>query len=439
MKEGEIMLGKQYSAMYPQNYEWLWQDLLVTCEAPLLVGDSGVGKGYLVADIVAAVTTGRTMPRDDTSRDPASVIMIGLEEDAECTTIHKLSAAGADLTRVIDLSEVDSKDFFSGSRRREFTLQEDMPALRKCIREHGGEVSLVVLDPLSALSDRPLTATVTRAIMASLRNLAREFGISVLVVHHPVKGRSSRNGEGLSIKDRIGGSKQLTDAARLILGLDRDPETGERILSVIKSNISDDSMTPLRFKLDGAWPMHVEWLEELADSDDSQDIHLGEEPAPDTEAGKLLFTLRKNGVPMTGKVLAFEAGVKYTTTRVTLMRLRERGFVTVNDRGFYTARSTIIDDAVVSPGNECNNVTSQVTDLNQLKHSMQHDVTDVTSNECSNSEVATAPAKPARKLPATTKAAKAARVKAATAPPQETEVTTAEAEIQAALTTIDTA
>lgn len=331
--------------MYAQDYEWLWNGTIVIGEVTLLVGDSGVGKGFTVAEIISAVTTGRQLPRDETLRCPRSAVMIGLEEDPACTTVHKLQAAGADLARVIDLSEVDSTSEYSTSATSEFRLPENLPELRKVLVQQRGEVGLVVIDPFTAVTSVSLSGNRgARDIMGALRNLARDFGIAILVVHHPVKGRSAAGGTGLSIKDRIGGSKGITDAARLVLGLDKDPESGQRLLSVIKSNISAADATPYRFQLSKGWPMRVEWLEEISETEDTDAMR---EPAEGTEARKLLDTLRANGGPMNPAVAACIANVKYTTARVNLSRLKAGGFVVATDRGMWAATLPVVTPADV--------------------------------------------------------------------------------------------
>jgi hypothetical protein len=335
-----------YGDIKPRNYDWLWSDVIVKNEATLLVGDSGVGKGFLVADIVAAITTGRSLPRDRRERNAASVILVSLEEDPECTTSHKLNAAGANPYLVHDLSETDSPSEHDTSNNRGFVLQEDSKALKEYVgacnlraatmRQPEREIALVVLDPLSAMTDRSLSSTkAARDLMNDLRALARDLGTAVLVVHHPVKGRSSATGTGLSKKDRVGGSKALTDAARLVLDLVKDSQSGERVLSILKSNISDAEMTPLRFQVAEDWPdMHVEWIEEL--EADTTDDTTGE-PAPGTVAYKVLTTLREYGEPMTPSVLGALAEVKCGTVRSALGRLCDAGLVAGLARGVYVA------------------------------------------------------------------------------------------------------
>jgi RecA-family ATPase len=349
---GDSTLGTKYSDLESLDYEWLWNGVIVKGEVTILAGDSGAGKGFLVADIVSTVTNGGMFPRDLTERDAAGAVMIGLEESAEYTTIHKLRAAGADFDRVIDLSHVDSASDYTASGSGEFTIQakgggSNLPELRKVLEREanaGRPVGVVVMDPLSAMVDGALSSnTGSRDIMSSLRNVARDWEVAILVVHHPVKGRSSASGTGLSVKDRIAGSKGLTDAARLVLGLDLDTETGERILSVVKANICDKNATPYRFQLTKDWPMRVEWMDELADDTPAADV--GIEPAEGTEAWKVLNTLREHGGPMNVVVLAAKAHVKATTARSNLSRLRERGLVVACERGMYDA-SVLVPDAL---------------------------------------------------------------------------------------------
>jgi hypothetical protein len=84
---------------------WAWQDRIVLGYLNLLVGNEKVGKGTLVAWILARLTRG-DLP-GDFRRKPTNVAVIGDEDSFDDVWTPRLHAAGADLPRVFRLDRPD--------------------------------------------------------------------------------------------------------------------------------------------------------------------------------------------------------------------------------------------------------------------------------------------------------------------------------------------
>ena len=175
---------------------------------------------------------------------PASpVIYIALEDDPTSSTVHRLSAARANLANVIDASERPDGT--------PFDITCDLGWLRQVSYELGG-VRLVVIYTLSASAPVSLTAvaTVRNKVLRPILQFAKDTGCAVLLVHHTTK------------QGEISGSKVLVDGVRQVLTIAKDPaDPRTRVLSVYKSNVASDSAGDVKYTLqgDGTYTC-VSWL-----------------------------------------------------------------------------------------------------------------------------------------------------------------------------------
>lgn len=227
---------------------WLWLGRVPCGEVTLLAGEGGVGKGQLLCDLAARVTTGRPMPLRDAGETPGSVIMITPEDDLSETVAWRLRAAGANLAKVHDLTLLASGSPFelSASERSAGNVAQ----LREAIGAIG-DVRLVVIDPLMACIAYGTIATNlgARRVMAPLQRLAKETGVSIIMSHHTVKSGA------------IAGSKGLLDAARVVYRVRKDPENPAiRVMALEKSNVLG-ATEDVRYTLAGEGrDTRVEWL-----------------------------------------------------------------------------------------------------------------------------------------------------------------------------------
>ncbi|MGO9079909.1 MAG: AAA family ATPase [Streptosporangiaceae bacterium] len=312
-----------FADVVPLSQEWVWQDFIPAAELAVVAARGGSGKSFLMCDLAARVSTGRDMPDGSPGGPPASVIMINLEDSAEVGTVHRLMAAGADLTRIHDLSVVDGHPF---------SVPDDIPALRAAIAEIG-DVALVTVDPLSAVSSVSLASvTGTRMVLRSLQAVAHDTGCAVAVIHHATKAGS------------IAGSAAVVDGVRLALVIEPDKAAGAgtMALRVHKSNISR-SGARVRYQLAGEWPqMTVAWQ---AADDDRQAVAL-------TASDAVILALAAASAPMSPRELTAATGQSYGSIRVACCRLLQAGEIGMAGRGAY-----------VAAGNSNNGVSPQVSGL----------------------------------------------------------------------------
>jgi hypothetical protein len=212
---------------------WLWQDVIPYGTATMWVGPGGIGKGLAIAAAAALVTTGLPFPGELEPREPAAVIMIAPEDDANEDLAFRLEAAGADMSLVKLLTYLTD-----GSR---FRLPANIPDLQEAIAEiragtasqPGVPVGLVVLDPLRPLCGKSITPAVVESVVLPLQDLAREEDVGMIVSHHTTKDERV-----------VAGSKALTDALRLVFMVSQTGKDGQRIMRTWKSNKGSDAKVP---------------------------------------------------------------------------------------------------------------------------------------------------------------------------------------------------
>jgi len=290
-----------FAEVEPLDQEWCWAGRIPAGDVTLIAGAGGIGKSFLLADLGARITTGRCMP-DGSDTAPGSVILAAAEDDAATATVHRLKAAGADLARVHDGGP-------------DLELPGGVPGLRQQIAAVG-DVRLLVIDPLSAVTSVGLSSVVTvrRNILRPLQVMARETGVAVVLVHHLTKAGS------------IGGSQGLVDGVRSVLRVERDAANPDiRSLSVHKTNVAAGDSAPLRYTVAGDWPeTAVRWL-------------WSESEATGPAQSRLLMAVHASTVPLSCQDLARVTGISYGTVRVLACRLTRRGLLVSASRGLYAA------------------------------------------------------------------------------------------------------
>jgi len=215
--------------------EWLWRFWLAIGKLHLLVGEPGSGKTTLLADLLAAFSTGGSLP--DGTRAPKVFCLYWTSEDSiQETVMGRLIAAGADLENVLVLrgmAEHGKKRYFRPS---------DMPELVseiKRLRADGIDVRVIAIDPLPSGSGNTNNNDAVRKYLEPLILLAEQEGLAIIGVRHLAKASSKKK-----LADRINGSVAYLAVSRVVLfvskiagsGTSRDnPVRG--VLVRAKSNI----------------------------------------------------------------------------------------------------------------------------------------------------------------------------------------------------------
>lgn len=322
-----------YADVEPMEQEWLWEGRIPLGEVTVLAGDSGIGKGFLMADLAARVSNGDTMPDGSPGPEAGSVVMVTPEDNPETATVHRLTAAGADLGRVHDITETPEGEAFELARDG-----GSMPYLHQVARELG-DVRLVIIDPLTAVSSVSLGAVVTvrRNIMRPAQLFARDTGAAVLIVHHVTK-----SGE-------VAGSKGLRDAARSLLRVEVDGQDARnRVLSVLKTNVTKREQVPdVRYRIGGeGTAAAVEWqpgtvttkpepaaAEVLVAEASGYGVVAKAKPSV-TEYQALIMAALRTG-PLDTQQIAARTGIAHSSARVLCTRLERRGLLSKTRRGIY--------------------------------------------------------------------------------------------------------
>ena len=181
--------SRPLATVAPEAVQWLWRHRIPLGEVTILQGDPGQGKGHVVLDVAARLTTGRPLPGEDAPQPLAQVIWLANEDDAARALRPRLDAAGGDaaLFHIVDDGGVP------------IVFPTDTSALAELIGRRNREcpdqpVRLVVVDPLGEFKDRNLRIIddAIRQCMEALAAVAREHNIAVVVVSHLNKTSSQR-------------------------------------------------------------------------------------------------------------------------------------------------------------------------------------------------------------------------------------------------------
>jgi len=208
--------------------EFAWEERLVKGVLNLLAGTEGIGKGTLLAWVIAQLTRGGLPGAFKGS--PARVLWLGDEDSWTDVVGPRLYAAGADLSLVEEMTAPDG---------RPFNVQNDASELDRIITT--GRFDVVVfealLDHMPAGRGGDPTQHV-RTSLAPTRAVLRRRGTTALATMHTRKGPSS------SFRDLMAGSHQYNALSRssLLLAVHPDDE-GRRIIVPGKQNYSRAATT----------------------------------------------------------------------------------------------------------------------------------------------------------------------------------------------------
>lgn len=201
----------------PTTVEWLWRPWIPLGKLTILEGESGVAKSTMTMDWAALVSRGNPwpmttvdgVPQRPNRAEPAGVVLVGIEDDAEDTIVPRLIAADADRSRIFTMAQPtdDNGDPVP------FVIPEDVNRLRRAIEV--ANARLVVIDPITAfLSTKQVKAgddPSTRQALMPLVNIARETRCAIVLVRHLNKST------GMDAKHRGSGSMAYTALARSVI------------------------------------------------------------------------------------------------------------------------------------------------------------------------------------------------------------------------------
>jgi len=237
------------SDVIPEAICWLWPGVIARGKLTMLSGDPGLGKSLVSLDLVSRVSRGAEWPGQQPEAaqgEPGSVLLLSAEDDPADTLHPRLTAAGADLSRVHVLTGVRHRDGQGETHLDTFSLASMMSLLEKTLEELP-DCRLVVIDPISAYLqgvDSHRNAEV-RSVLSPLAELAQKQGVAVLAINHLNK---SAAGPALY---RSMGSLAFVAAARAVWSIVRDGNSERRLMLPVKNNLGQDR-TGLAYRIESA-------------------------------------------------------------------------------------------------------------------------------------------------------------------------------------------
>jgi len=225
------------SEVQETQLRWLWPGMIPLGQITLLDGNPGVGKSTMMTDLAARASADFVMPDATTSdlQGPSGVLIVTTEDAAGSTIRNRAQSAGAEISRIFVLPELEQllDPHFSEGR---FTFPKDAPVLRDFIEKHN--VKLCIFDPvleyLSTGYDY-CNASDVRKALASLQAIAAQCECAIVLLRHLNKS------VGQAALQRGQGSMALPAVARSALLVASNPDYGDDSHFVVANSKSSNS------------------------------------------------------------------------------------------------------------------------------------------------------------------------------------------------------
>lgn len=319
--------GVNMADVEEEEVPWLWKNWLLLGYVNLFFGPAGCGKSTFWSDIAARITTDRCMP-DGTEGVPGGVVVISLEEATASIVRPRLRKAGADLTKIIDLSRVRrSVRQLGDPLDSPFQLPDDLPVLEAAIRQVNAV--LVIIDPLMSAVN-PTVSTFrnqsARTLISTFQDMAERLGVAVLIVNHLIKGN------GKDPLQQMAGSKGFTDIVRSAFMVQPNPSNPkQRVISLVKHNLAPDDVAPIVFQRN-----EHDTLDYLTGVTVQQAQVQQAQRLSETKQHVLALLEAEPDRAFTPTELAQRLDIPCPTMRKELCRMYEQGLIRKTARSMYT-------------------------------------------------------------------------------------------------------
>jgi AAA domain len=305
----------------------------------LFVSKRKMGKSHIIADYAARTSQGWASPPYDPldptapeGNTPGQVILVTPEDDSRTVVKPRLIAAGADTTKILDLSHIERGSARNAdTTRSRFSIPGDFSILQREI-QNAGDVRLVVLDPLMAISTKTVAFNLQLRmnILDPLQQMCRETGVTMIVTTHFNKGVTLTN-----IEDRVNGSGGLLDALPITnVIIDNPFSPGVKVLmNLLNRHMSSDDLFPIEYTIGGESPrsfIRYNMPRPLVTAD-----------TMDRLQAFIIAVLLDAGHPMTSIEIASFTRLPHETVRA-LLKKSEKQHAVQKHRGAYTANLALL-------------------------------------------------------------------------------------------------
>ena len=218
------------ASFQPEPVHWLWSGRIPRGYITFLMSPGGTGKSYLSSWIAARISRGEALP-DDKAHTAEPVLYI-TAEDSGAVLRERLEKCGAALDKVL-IHDLDAEaavmipDGFDDAESMltwKTILETLHPALVVLDVWHAFVPGDVCLDRQNAV----------RQLMRPLARLAKRYDAAFVLLAHTTKKAQMYN-----LNAALIGSSDSVNAARSVLALIANSETGEKVLIHSKSNLSE--------------------------------------------------------------------------------------------------------------------------------------------------------------------------------------------------------
>ena len=285
------------SEIQMREVEWLWYPYIPFGKLTIIQGDPGEGKTTFALRLAAACSTGRPMPGME-SLSPFNVIYQSAEDGLEDTIKPRLTEAGADQERVINIREDKKSLHLLDSRIEKAILQCD--------------AKLLILDPLQGYLGERIDmnrANEIREVMKAIGQVAQRTGCAIVLVGHLNKAT------GMSSAYRGLGSIDFRAAARSVLVVGRLRKNKNiRVIVHDKSSLAPEGKS-LAFNLGNEEGFR--WLDGY-DGISAEDLLSGLSSQQETktmQAEEIIRTMLEDGAEIPGEEIVQAAARKQISRR----------------------------------------------------------------------------------------------------------------------------
>jgi putative DNA primase/helicase len=243
-----------------RKLRWLWPQRVPLGKITTFAGLPGEGKSLVTLDVAARVTKGTKYPDIENPLEPAEVLFISGEDDAEDALKPRLVAAGADCSKVHIFKSVLIR---SGGRNVERTLRldDDLAEIKNFLQKNP-DIRLAVVDPVTNhLGDASM---VDEQEIRALLNPFQTRGVASICVAH-----LNKKSDQAAIH-RVSGAGAFIGLARASWLFARDLTLpSERHMLPLKNNYANGSTLGLRYRIleravkiegDDVLTPYVEWI-----------------------------------------------------------------------------------------------------------------------------------------------------------------------------------